>query len=140
MEMNQDQITKLNEAAKEYADSNFGKPSIEWHVAHTAFKAGYNHRDKELDGWVSVEERLPEDKKTVLAWSGSQVVACSYNKVSKTFERYSNSIDGDRCYNYVYSNTTYWQPLPNPPSVIKKGCPITSDKSPKFKQFNKNDQ
>jgi hypothetical protein len=68
---------------------------------------------KELeDGWVSVEERLPNSKQYVLCYgSGGRQFAALYD--NNTFMAYNPFNDElEEC-----EEVTHWQPLPAPPST-----------------------
>jgi hypothetical protein len=58
--------------------------------------------------WISVSDRLPEDRTVVLAWQGKRVV-------------FGYARDGqwiDTLYGWVIPDgTTHWMPLPEPPEV-----------------------
>ena len=60
--------------------------------------------------WVSVEERLPENKTQVLMWSARWKVAEAGSYYNQHFWVYSEIGDG-----YIADNITHWMPLPAPP-------------------------
>lgn len=68
------------------------------------FKSGLLHGKGE---WVSVEDRLPEDRQTVLVWDNKNVYPAIYDKQWGNFYRYNNTT------NIVY----FWMPLPTPPKT-----------------------
>lgn len=63
-------------------------------------------------GWISVEERLPEDFENVLV----------ANKRGKHFDIDKGWWNGsyfDRCAKGGYHNVTHWMPLPSAPEVTR---------------------
>ena len=70
--------------------------------------------------WVSVEERLPDEKQQVLAElnfaSSLKICQCvfvrNYCTDKTNFKNVFVGIDGGL---YSYLGVTHWQPLPNPP-------------------------
>ena len=63
--------------------------------------------NERITEWISVKDRLPEDKKHVLVWEPK------FNKIM--IARYDKKDDywwDEECY-FVFP--TYWQPLPKPP-------------------------
>ncbi len=78
------------------------------------FKQTYDSAD--LNGWISVKDRLPEDDKDVLVYNSrsKEIIMASYN---------SNYEEWDNLYNYYdylpVDAITYWQPLPELPEVEK---------------------
>jgi hypothetical protein len=60
-------------------------------------------------GWVSVDERLPEDDFEILVYT---------NKGATLFCEYDSSIDKFLCVGFGFvDNASHWQPLPEPPKV-----------------------
>jgi hypothetical protein len=58
-------------------------------------------------GWVSVEERLPEDGFEILVYT---------NKGATLFGEYDSSIKKFICVGFGFvDNASHWQPLPEPP-------------------------
>ena len=70
------------------------------------------------DEWISVEERLPDDREHVLIW----YVHCHYGDSEEDYYDYAIA-----CYDHLeerwfglyplgtYPRIKYWMPLPNPP-------------------------
>ena len=54
----------------------------------------------ERDRWISVEERLPEEDKTVLTWGKQGVILLDWRH------------DNKWC---CFGEVTHWMPLPEPP-------------------------
>jgi hypothetical protein len=71
----------------------------------------------ESDGWVRVEDGLPEEWKIVLASNGTYTHLCEYR--SNQFYRHTDQIGSDRLMAFYYSNITHWRPLPSPPKANK---------------------
>lgn len=61
---------------------------------------------------IPVTESLPENKQNVLIDNGTDIFPAEYNKERGTFERYDNTIEGDRCYSFFYSGVISWMPFP----------------------------
>ena len=71
-----------------------------------AFREGANFvLDQIGDGWISVEERLPEDKSIVLVWHKN-----TYGNFICTTSVYSIQYGFESC-----ANISHWQPLPQKP-------------------------
>ena len=69
------------------------------------------YEPEDLNGWISVKDRLPEDGKDVLAYDSEykEIVIASYN---------SDYEEWDNLYDYLPVNEiTHWQPLPELPEV-----------------------
>lgn len=66
--------------------------------------------------WISVEERLPEDEKSVLVWSDTNPYAPSFMTFGRWREWlvWESSWDGDEI-----PCVTYWMPLPKPPKEVE---------------------
>jgi hypothetical protein len=69
------------------------------------------------DSWISVDERLPENRgKMLLVWyksSGSEPDWCGMAFYSRTEELWIKG-DGNRA-NNIWGTVTHWMPLPDPP-------------------------
>ncbi len=74
-----------------------------------------------LDGWISCEERLPEDNRPVLCYvrditgegSGYIIGSCEHS------EFWFLKISGNKCFSFPYMRikVTHWMPLPEPPKI-----------------------
>lgn len=71
-------------------------------------------------GWISVDDRLPEDDGKYMVWYKGELDICEFDTDSQTFG-YTHD-DYDEFYSYlVYwddgmnKDVTYWRPLPEPP-------------------------
>jgi hypothetical protein len=65
------------------------------------------------DGWVSVEERLPEKGERVIVCTDNWVVACCYINIHGEWKMaYDSSL--------FHGKITHYQPLPAPPNVNNK--------------------
>lgn len=69
------------------------------------------------NGWISVEERLPEDWNIVLANDGNNTWLCEYKL--KEFYRHAEAYGGDRISEIYYNKILFWQQLPTPPNTIQ---------------------
>ncbi len=62
------------------------------------------------DGWISVDDKLPEEFFNVLGWDGKEIEMVYHNGCV---------IDGEgpdwRACREVYFEPTHWRPLPAPP-------------------------
>lgn len=95
-----------------------------WIVSEDGAKKILTEMEAELErlkqgGWVSVEERLPEEGERVLVVTSVKVVSPSEFR-NKQFGRYPNYTEGDRCMAYTFANVTHWQPLPSAPGQEQK--------------------
>lgn len=72
---------------------------------------------KEHSNWISVDERLPEDRQEVLIFVADGFFG-AYMTVS-----YYNGNGHIKSWNNIYLNetVTHWQPLPSPPSEVQDG-------------------
>jgi Lar family restriction alleviation protein len=69
------------------------------------------------DGWISVEDRLPEDGETVLAWAGDHIV------LERWMERHESPVGwssvtmpiGPAWDDHEFEDITHWMPLPGAP-------------------------
>ncbi len=79
--------------------------------------------------WISVKDRLPEDKQVVLVYS-MNTYSVTFEKLVKPaifeirhfhkegegeFGRYWDSFRGDRITAFNWTHITHWMPLPEPP-------------------------
>ena len=64
-----------------------------------------------IGGWISVEERLPEEDKDVLAYNGAYMIIAAY---ATNPTKYWYTITGS-----VTRTITHWMPLPEPPKEEK---------------------
>lgn len=67
---------------------------------------------RELYGphWISVKERLPEDRQKVLFYYNSGMIDCGYILENQPIILFEIAWEG-----YLVNNATHWQPLPEPP-------------------------
>ena len=72
------------------------------------------YEPEDLNGWISVKDRLPEDDKDVLVYDSrsKEIIMASYNS---DYDEWSTPYD----YYYDLDNDkiTHWQPLPELPEV-----------------------
>ena len=74
-----------------------------------------------LDGWISCEERMPEDNRPVLCYvrditgegSGYIIGSCEHS------EFWFLKISGNKCFSFPYMRikVTHWMSLPEPPKI-----------------------
>lgn len=86
-----------------WSDTNHVCVSYNTREAEALYNAGYRKKSE----WISVEERLPEEEKTVLYYDGTNVGACNF------YHGHFHIIDFyefDRI-----EGVTHWMPLPKPP-------------------------
>jgi len=67
------------------------------------------------EGWVSVEDGLPEDGEDVLCISKSINCPVLSNYNNSAFEVKKYPCPSDRVLIAYWEDVTHWQPLPNPP-------------------------
>lgn len=67
------------------------------------------------EGWVSVEDGLPEDGEDVLCISKSINCPVLANYNNSAFEVKKYPCPSDRVLIAYWEDVTHWQPLPNPP-------------------------
>ena len=73
--------------------------------------------DNALNGWISVEERLPEPGQMVLVYCNSRMHTMHVT-VSTYMQTYSKV---RRCYwSRRIKNVTHWMPLPAPPTEVEE--------------------
>ncbi len=63
---------------------------------------------KQNNGWISVEERLPENNQVVLGYHPMYIFICK-----KLKDRFVVKMNLTPC------DITHWQPLPQPPKDVK---------------------
>lgn len=86
---NEEAIKRLEELKELDALGAYYTPAVD--LAITAL---------ERDRWISVEERLPEEDKTVLTWGKQGVILLDWRH------------DNKWC---CFGEVTHWMPLPEPP-------------------------
>jgi Lar family restriction alleviation protein len=65
------------------------------------------------DGWISVEDELPQEDFQVIACCDDDVEACIF-RVHESGNYYFERVDGD-----FRLEATHWMPLPAPPKAVK---------------------
>jgi hypothetical protein len=73
--------------------------------------------ESKQDGWVSVEERLPEHNQKVLFALHSGDIRMGLFMLNDPWDRKNMFCDGAY---FSYGKITHWQPLPAPPSTDKQ--------------------
>ena len=77
----------------------------------------------EREGWVSVDDGLPEDGQIIDTWNGKSNRRSVYRKLAtpeqSLFERYTNPHQNERVYVTHFPDVTHWLPLPQPPVTSK---------------------
>jgi hypothetical protein len=69
-----------------------------------------------MNNWISVKDRLPEEKEAVLVTDGTDMsVGCLYHKQFEP-ENVIPTYDMS-CVEFDLGNITHWMPLPEPPEV-----------------------
>lgn len=105
----------LNKAAQEFGYESLD--DVEFSDCEPVFLRAM---DIYAGGWISVEERLPEDEHNVLAVLDGQVCVMAYFSFWENGERimvwgYSyDGVNGDAIFDDNYY-PTHWQPLPTAP-------------------------
>ena len=74
----------------------------------------FKHQGYNVTKWISVDEKLPEDTKTVLVWYTSNTLfglseGYGLSWYSPTAKWYKNELNGENI------AVLYWQPLSEPP-------------------------
>ena len=73
-----------------------------------------------VNGWIPVEERLPEEHKLIDDETGyynksDEVLCCCKNEYNEFEYWIDYTIDGEwQCSEYLTGDEMYWQPLPEP--------------------------
>lgn len=62
-----------------------------------------------MNSWISVNEKLPENEETVLAYCPGNTFFARYNNSSKIWNRVPKD-------NIFPQAVTHWMPLPKPPA------------------------
>lgn len=107
------------EAAEKYAEEATGPTAIKYRrnvvqYAKEDFLSGVSWQMAQ--GWMKIEEGLPEDGQLVMCCSEKgEVNPSQFKTCDNKFWRYPNHINNDRAYAYFYGNVTHWMPLPSPP-------------------------
>ena len=67
---------------------------------------------KLLNGWISVQDRLPDYFTSVLVWCpGNKCIYAAYRNARQEWYTFDDTIAGHVVVNMV----THWMPMPNPP-------------------------
>lgn len=90
---------------------------------------GYYEADAAPDGWISCEDRLPEDYEDKQVWIKGEIIpfACHYLNKKYFIDNYEDESYMDEGWYYSHSyqfssdepitDVTHWQPLPKPPKA-----------------------
>ena len=104
---------KIWDAGRNYQhDLSFGKvpttaPDKETYLKPLNLSGG--------DGWISVEDKLPNDDERCLALVEGVVRFCRFTTIHfNRFNRETENSGNDRILNFYWENVTHWQPLPPP--------------------------
>lgn len=114
---------ELDKAAEEYASKYQGvgmNPTVFY-----AFKAGASYQSSRMnDGWIRVEERLPENNDNVLVYNAKY-----YNENCSVEVAFCDEYDKQwkGAPSYFIEGITHWQPLPEPPKHSKDINKIKED-------------
>lgn len=66
-----------------------------------------------VNGWISVEDRLPDDKERYLICTENErIYIAYYQPIGDKFSDYEPFWQGSSC---RFTSVTHWQPLPKPP-------------------------
>ena len=96
-----------SDATYEWMANNMNEFIFEWLKS--------NAPSVKADGWVSVEDGLPEDGEDVLCISKSINCPVLANYNNSAFEVKKYPCPSDRVLIAYWEDVTHWQPLPNPP-------------------------
>lgn len=69
-------------------------------------------REQKQPGWVSVTERLPEEKGEYIAFDGETVFG-AYYEIGTSGTRWTDATEG-----YWDYKVTHWRPMPEPPEGV----------------------
>lgn len=121
MGMTREEAIKWLEYSKDhYEGMDYGAPRIAVDTAQAALR--------EQPRWISVEERLPEDKCECLVYVKTHNKFSGYMTISWFYPRYDGSapdLKGRKVWTgydsewgvFELRNVTHWMPLPEPPEV-----------------------
>jgi hypothetical protein len=70
-----------------------------------------------MNDWISVEDRLPEDREYVDAWSDFRSTDCEFKRGG--FYEVVYDGDGDYEYSEIIDDVTHWMSPPSPPKELK---------------------
>ena len=69
--------------------------------------------------WISVEDRLPQDKKSVVVTDGLTSYAIAWYGHNRDWVAETDLLDAENydghCHIELDANITHWMPLPDPP-------------------------
>jgi hypothetical protein len=71
---------------------------------YAPFREFHAKKQPKNNGWISVEDRLPENENIVIVFNKNEVTLSCYH--TENWYTYDNDI----------INPTHWQPLPSPPA------------------------
>ena len=81
-------------------------------MAISALRAQQEQESKPLNGWISVQDRLPDYFTSVLVWCpGNKCIYAAYRNARQEWYTFDDTIAGHVVVNMV----THWMPMPNPP-------------------------
>ena len=81
-------------------------------MAISVLRAQQEQESKPLNGWISVQDRLPDYFTSVLVWCpGNKCIYAAYRNARQEWYTFDDTIAGHVVVNMV----THWMPMPNPP-------------------------
>ena len=81
-------------------------------MAISALRAQQEQESKPLNGWISVQDRLPDYFTSVLVWCpGNKCIYAAYRNARQEWYTFDDTIAGHVVVNIV----THWMPMPAQP-------------------------